>query len=66
MENQLGLHDLLDASCAEALGVAVEEYIRVVEEVLPIERAHLFIGGLLSEDEKKIEQCRRIYQNYCK
>ena len=62
----MGMHNMLDEVCAGALGVSVEEYIRVVEEVLSFYKADAFIGGLLSEDEKKIEQCRRIYKNYCK
>lgn len=66
VQQSIGLHDMLDAACADALEVKVEEYIRVVEEVLSFYRAHIFIGGLLSENEKKIEQCKRIYQNYCK
>jgi hypothetical protein len=62
----IGLHDMMDAACADALGVSVEEYIRVVEDVLSFDRANAFIGGLLSEDENKIEQCKRIYNKYCK
>lgn len=66
MSKGAGLYDMLDMACADALGVTVEEYIRVVEDVLPFERASVFIGGLLSEDEEKIEKCKRIYNNYCK
>jgi hypothetical protein len=61
-----GLYNMLDAACAEALGVTVDEYVRVVEEVLSFSRADAFISGLLSEEENKIEQCKRIYNNYCK
>jgi hypothetical protein len=56
--------DIMDDACACALEVSVEEYIRVVEDVLSFNRADAFVSALLSENEEKRQQCIRIYKNY--
>lgn len=59
----IGLHDMMDAACADRLGVSVEDYIRFVEEDLTEERATIVICCLLDEDstQEQLAKCKRIY-----
>ena len=58
----IGLYDLMDEACAEALGVTPEKYIERIEE-LPFGRAQVVIGACWSDDEKLLEKARRIFHN---
>jgi hypothetical protein len=58
----IGLYDLMDQACADALGVTLEEYIERIEE-LPFKRAEVVIGACLEENEELLVKARRIFKN---
>jgi hypothetical protein len=56
----IGLYDLMDQACADALGVTLEKYIERIEE-LPAKRAEVVIGACWEEDETLLVKARRIF-----
>lgn len=54
------LYDMMDLSCAEALGVDVEVYIEKIEKTT-YKRAEIIISALMCEDEKLTLKARRIF-----
>jgi hypothetical protein len=58
---KVNMFDMVDESSAYELGVGVEEYIEKIEKTTKL-RALAIIGGLFSEDPKKIEKATRVFK----
>jgi hypothetical protein len=53
-------HDMLDLTCADALGVDVDVYIEKIEKTT-YNRAELIISAIMSEDDEMLIKARRIF-----
>lgn len=50
-----GLFDLMDQALAEALGVSIETYIHIIEQVTDEEQEQIIMGILENDSEQRIK-----------
>jgi hypothetical protein len=60
----VGLFDMMDQGMADALGVDVETYIKIIDHKCTDEEATFIIMAIMDEDEVEMERAKELFNSY--
>lgn len=60
----IGLWDIMDQAIADALGVDIETYIKIIDGKCTEEEANFIILTILDEDADNLEKAKQMFNKY--